>query len=214
MDCGILDDALEFVKKHFENSADGHDYYHSFRVYKTAVKLAEAENADINLTALCAVLHDVDDRKLSPDTYKNSDNARQFLLSHNVSIGETEKILGIISEISFRGTDCVVPKTVEGRCVQDADRLDAIGAVGIARAFCYGASRNRKMYDPKIKPVLNMNGEQYINNENSTTVNHFYEKLFLLKDMMNTDAAKKMAEKRDSFMHEFLDEFFDEINCK
>ncbi len=210
----IIGNALEFAKKFFEGSADGHDFYHTFRVYKTAVKIAEQENADVNLTAVCALLHDVDDRKLSPQTSEYFDNARGFLALQNISARETEKIIGIISEISFKGTDSLVPQTLEGKCVQDADRLDALGAVGIARAFCYGASRNRKMYDPEIKPVSDMNGEQYVNNENSTTVNHFYEKLFLLKDMMNTETAKKIACGRDKFMHDFLDEFFKEINCK
>lgn len=212
MNSEIINNALEFVKKHFESSADGHDFDHTLRVYKTAVKLAEKEKADINLTAVCALLHDVDDRKLSPQTSKNLDNARRFLKSQNVNKDETEKIIKIISEISFKGTDSVTPETAEGKCVQDADRLDAMGAVGIARAFCYGASKGRKIYDPEIKPVLNMSGEEYIKNENSTTVNHFYEKLFLLKDMMNTETAREIAKKRDSFMHEFLDEFFNEIN--
>lgn len=212
MNNDIIESALGFVKTYFEGEASGHDCFHTLRVYKTAVKLAEKENADVETVALAALLHDVDDRKLSPETCKSKDNARRFLLSQGVECEEIEKITKIIDEVSFKGTDSVVPETAEGKCVQDADRLDAMGAVGIARAFAYGASRGRKMYDPNVKPKISMNGEEYINNETSTTVNHFYEKLFLLKEMMNTEAAKEIAEERDSFMHKFIDEFLNEAS--
>lgn len=206
-----IENAIKFAEKIFEHEASGHDFFHTMRVYKTAVEIAEKEHADPTVTAISALLHDVDDRKLSPETCENKDNARRFLHAEGVDRETAEKIIEIISEISFKGTDSVVPQSVEGKCVQDADRLDAIGAIGIARAFAYGGSRGRKMYDPEIPPKLRMNSEEYFKNDDSTTVNHFYEKLFLLKDMMNTETAKEIAEQRDGFMHGFLDEFFAEI---
>lgn len=208
----IIENALNFTKNFFKNEASGHDYFHTLRVYKLAMNLAREENADEKITALSAILHDADDRKISPTTYENKDNARSFLISQNVNNDDIEKIIKIISEVSFKGTDSVVPSSIEGKCVQDADRLDALGAIGIARAFAFGGNRNREMYNPEIKPKENMNSEQYANNENSTTVNHFYEKLFLLKDMMNTETAKKIAMEREDFMHKFLEEFYREWN--
>lgn len=207
----LIENTVAFVYDFFKNEMSGHDAFHTLRVYKTAVKIAEAENADMLITALAALLHDVDDRKLSPETCENKDNARRFLKSQGVDTEIIERTVEIISEVSFKGSDSVAPSSLEGKCVQDADRLDAIGAIGIARAFAYGASRCRKMYDPEIQPKLNMSEEEYFKNSDSTTVNHFYEKLFLLKDMMNTESAREIAEHRDSYMHGFLDEFFKEI---
>jgi uncharacterized protein len=203
----IIDRAAAYVREKFENEYSGHDWFHTLRVFKTATRIAEAEGADLVTVQLAALLHDVDDRKLSPETYEDKANAREFLSENNVDAGKIEGICRIIGEISF--AEKCVPSTLEGKCVQDADRLDAIGAIGIARAFAYGGNHNRLMYHPDVKPNLNMSKEEYVNS-NSTTVNHFYEKLFKLTDMMNTDTAKAIAREREEYMRGFVDEFLNE----
>jgi uncharacterized protein len=203
----IIDRAAAYVRKKFENEYSGHDWFHTLRVFKTATRIAEAEGADLVTVQLAALLHDVDDRKLSPETYEDKANAREFLSENNVDSCKIEGICRIIGEISF--AENRVPSTLEGKCVQDADRLDAIGAIGIARAFAYGGNHNRLMYHPDVKPNLNMSKEEYVNSK-STTVNHFYEKLFKLTDMMNTDTAKAIAREREEYMRGFVDEFFNE----
>ena len=212
MDNLAIDKTIEYIKKFFKNDFSGHDYYHSLRVYRNAVKIAKAENADIHIVALAALLHDVDDYKLSPDTIASMKNACDFLRSINACDDEIDMICSIITQISFKGTDTVVSDTAEGRCVQDADRLDAIGAIGIARAFAYGGSHNRAIYDPVIPPKANMKGDEY-KNSNSTSINHFYEKLFLLEDLMGTETGKQMALKRTERMRSFVADFMSEWNC-
>lgn len=209
MDKTIINDAIQFVKKVFENDHSGHDYFHTLRVYKMATTLAERENANLTVVQLAALLHDVDDIKLSPETYAHKDRAVAFLRGHGVSEAMITLICDIIGEISFKGTDSVVPQTIEGKCVQDADRLDAIGAIGIARAFAYGGSHNRVIHDPDIKPAMHMNEDEYRSHV-STTLNHFYEKLFLLSDLMNTSSAKRIAEQRENYMKAYISEFLDE----
>ena len=205
----IIDQTLEYVKKVFENEYSGHDYFHTLRVFKMATRIAEKENADVETVQLAALLHDVDDFKLSPETYEEKTNAKNFLKDKQVPEETIAKICKIIGEISFVGTDSVVPQTLEGKCAQDVDRLDAIGAIGIARAFAYGGNHNRVMYDPDVKPQMNMSKEEYRNHK-STTVNHFYEKLFLLADMMNTQTAKEIAGERAQYMKAYIEEFMDE----
>ena len=209
MDKTIMNDALEFVRNTFRNDFSGHDYFHTLRVYKMATRIAEQENANLMIVQLGALLHDVDDIKLSPETHKNQDRAVLFLRGHDIPEETVKAICDMIREISFKGTDSVVPKTIEGKCVQDADRLDAIGAIGIARAFAYGGSHHRIIHDPEIKPTVNMNADQY-QGHLSTTINHFYEKLFQLKDLMNTDTAKRIAKQREAYMRTYISEFLDE----
>ena len=203
----VIDNCIEYVKDIFKNEYSGHDYFHTLRVYKMAKRIAVEEKANVEIVSLSALLHDVDDIKLSPNTHKNKDNARKFLLENNVK--EIDLICEIISEISYKGVETVPGKTLEAKIVQDADRLDALGAIGIARAFAYGGNHNRVMYDPDIKPHLNMNEEEYRSHV-STTINHFYEKLFNLKELMNTPSAKELAISRELYMKEYIKQFLEE----
>ncbi len=202
----------EFIKAVFSGDSSGHDFYHTVRVYKLATQIAEHEKADVKTVQLAALLHDVDDIKLSPDTYSEKKNAVSFMTAGNVDRKTVEAVCKIIDSVSFVGTDSVIPETVEGKCVQDADRLDAMGAIGIARTFAYGGSKGRAIYDPEIKPKTGMNKEEYRKNENSTSINHFYEKLLLLESMMNTSEGRRLAKRRMAVMQEFLDEFIAEWN--
>ena len=205
----LIENAIKYVKELFQNEYSGHDYFHTIRVYKIAKQIAIKENANIETVMISALLHDVDDIKLSPDTNKNKDNARKFLQDNKVEENIINLICDIISEISYKGIDSKPAKTLEGRIVQDADRLDALGAIGIARAFAYGGNHNRVMYDPDILPCLNMTELEY-RNHISTTVNHFYEKLFNLKSLMNTQTAKEIAISRENYMKDYLKTFINE----
>ena len=205
----LVQNATKFIKEIFQNDFSGHDFFHSMCVYRTAINIAEVEHADMAVVALAALLHDVDDRKLSPMTAEKKENAARFMRSQNVSESEIRQVCQIIDEVSFKGTDSVRPSTPEGKCVQDADRLDALGAIGIARTFAYGGSHNRAIYDPELPPRTAMNQAQYYSSK-STSLNHFYEKLFLLEGMMNTETGKAIARKRTQYMQQFVDEFLNE----
>ena len=205
----LIEKTLAYVEAFFSKEFSGHDYFHTFRVFKMATHIAQEEQADLEIVQLAALLHDVDDRKISPATTMQKNNARNFLKEHQVDDATVSQILDIIDQISYAGKDSVVPSTLEGKCVQDADRLDAIGAIGIARAFAYGGHHNRLMHHPKILPNMDMGKEEYYNHQ-STTINHFYEKLFLLTDMMNTHSAKQIAIARQAYMQEYIKEFMEE----
>lgn len=164
----MVNNALEYIKEIFSGDSSGHDYYHTVRVYRIATEIAKQEYADVNIVQLAALLHDVDDKKLSPETHATKKNAVDFMTANGVDADIINIVCKIIDEVSFAGTDSVVPSTIEGKCVQDADRLDAIGAIGIARTFAYGGSRGRKIYDPDIKPRIGMSKEEYEKNMNST----------------------------------------------
>lgn len=209
----VIRNALDYIKYIFQNDFSGHDYYHSLRVYRIAVAIATEEKADADIVALAALLHDVDDRKLSPQTAKDKVNAVNFMRSQNVPETVVSQVLTILDEVSFKGTDSVTPSTLEGKCVQDADRLDALGAIGIARTFAYGGSHQRPLYDPEVPPKLNMNQEAY-QKSNSSSLNHFYEKLFLLENMMNTPTGRRIARKRTQYMNDFVEEFLSEWDGK
>ena len=209
MENSIIGRALEYVKHVFENDYSGHDFFHTLRVYRTAGRIAEAEGADVETVRLAALLHDVDDRKLSPETCANKDKARAFLKENGVEDARIESICRMIAEVSF--SSGVIPDTLESKCVQDADRLDALGAVGIARTFAYGGSHQREMYNPDVPPKMNMTRAEYADSQ-STSINHFYEKLFLLKDLLNTETARQIAGRREAYMQEFVHEFIEEWN--
>lgn len=204
---GLIENAIKYAKEIFANDYSGHDYFHTIRVYRLAMKIAEAEKADMQIVQLAALLHDVDDRKLSPETHEKKENAVKFLKSNGLDETIIAQICKIIDDVSFAGTDSVVSDTIEGKCVQDADRLDAMGAIGIARTFAYGGSKGRNIYDPDVKPLIAISKEEYHQNRCQTSINHFYEKLLLLKDMMNTETAREIAEHRQIVMEEYLAEF-------
>lgn len=208
----MIKNTKDFVKEKLYGEGSGHDWFHIERVYNLAKFIGEKENADLFIVEMTALLHDIDDWKFSDGTETNTTVTENFLNSIDVSKDDINKIISIIKTMSFKGG--VVDSTqisIEGKVVQDADRLDAIGAIGIARTFAYGGSKERPIYDPSVAPINFESLEQVKNLENHT-VNHFYEKLLKLKDLMNTKTAKEIAKKRHEFMESFLDEFYSEWN--
>ncbi len=209
----LINDTIAFVKKELENAEGGHDWFHIERVYKNAVLIAKGENCDILIVQLGALLHDIADSKFHDgDETVGPKKARLFLESKNVSENTITHVVNIIENISFKGGhETKKFSSLELNIVQDADRLDAIGAIGVARTFNYGGFKNRAIYNPEIKPNLNMSKEEYKNSD-APTINHFYEKLLLLKDKMNTKTGKKIADQRHDFMELFLTQFYAEWN--
>ena len=207
----IIDNTILFVKQQLENAEGGHDWFHIERVYKNALLIAEGEDCDLTVVKLGALLHDIADSKFhGGDETVGPKTARTFLESQNVKEDIILHVIAIIENISFKGGNFEKKfNSKELEIVQDADRLDAIGAIGIARTFNYGGFKNRPLYNPNIQPNLNMNKDEYKNSE-SPTLNHFYEKLLLLKDKMNTETGKKIAQKRHDFMVTFLSQFYAE----
>ena len=209
----LINDTIAFVKKELENAEGGHDWFHIERVYKNAVLIANGENCDILIVQLGALLHDIADSKFHDgDETVGPKKARLFLESKNVSENTITHVVNIIENISFKGGhETKKFSSLELDIVQDADRLDAIGAIGVARTFNYGGFKNRAIYNPEIKPNLNMSKEEYKNSD-APTINHFYEKLLLLKDKMNTKTGKEIAAQRHDFMELFLNQFYAEWN--
>lgn len=210
-DLEIIECTSDFVKKTLSDAEGGHDWFHTLRVYKNALNIAKSEDADVVIVALGALLHDIADSKFyDGDETVGPKISREFLQEQNVSFSRIDAVVKIIENVSYRGGNKKSNyNSIELQIVQDADRLDAIGAIGIARTFNYGGFKNRKLYDPAIDPKMNMTAEEYKKSD-SPTINHFYEKLLLLKDKMNTKTALEIAEKRHIYMQEFLDQFYAE----
>jgi uncharacterized protein len=209
----VLKQTEEFVRKTLAGDSSGHDWWHIYRVRRLGVELGKAEGADLFIVELAALLHDLDDYKLVAHCdSEEPGRAREWLEQMRVSKEASDHICQIIKEISFKGgmVDSKMT-TLEGMVVQDADRLDAIGAIGIARAFAYGGARGRLMHDPEVPPVMYTSFEDYKKNS-GPTINHFYEKLLLLKDRMNTRTGKQIAATRHEFMEQFLRQFLNEWN--
>jgi len=209
----LIEHCIAFVKKELASGEKGHDWWHIERVWRTARLIAKSEPADLFVVELAALLHDIADAKFyGGDEEIGPEKAAAFLKSMNVDAVVAEHVVKIIRNISFKGGNHQPDfSSLELQVVQDADRLDALGAVGIARAFHYGGFKNRLLYDPGIKPNLNMTKEEYKSSD-APTINHFYEKLLLLKDRMNTPAGKALAIRRHEFMEQFLQEFKSEWN--
>lgn len=212
-DPDLINDTILFVKQKLTNAESGHDWFHIERVFKNALNIAKNEECNLLVVQLGALLHDIADSKFhNGDEFIGPKTAKNFLEKNHVNVEIINQVISIIENISFKGGN--FEKTfdsIELQIVQDADRLDAIGAIGIARTFNYGGFKNRQLYNPEILPNLKMTKEEYKKSE-SPTINHFYEKLLLLKDKMNTETGKKMAENRHVFMENFLNQFHQEWN--
>ena len=208
-----IEATCQYVQEQLAQAEGGHDWFHTERVWKTARRIAAEVPCDCLVVELAALLHDIADSKFhNGDEELGPRLAREFLTSLAQPQSVIEHVEQIIRHMSFKGGHSVAPfDSLEMRVVQDADRLDAIGAIGIARAFTFGGFKHRAMYDPAIPPNLNMTREQY-KQSNAPTINHFYEKLLLLKDRMHTDTARQLAEQRHQFMLQFLEQFYTEAH--
>jgi len=209
-----IDRTAEFVQTAQENAEGGHDWWHTYRVWQNAKTIAaHIPIADTGLVELAALLHDIADSKFhNGDEEIGAQTAAKFLAGLQLDKPLINEVCQIIRHMSFKGGKEIASySSVEMQIVQDADRLDALGAIGIARAFSYGGFKKRKMYDPNIPPDLTMDKETY-KKSNAPTINHFYEKLLLLKDLMNTAKGKQMAEERHSFLEVYLAQFYKEWN--
>lgn len=210
-----ISQTIAFVKEQLKNAEGGHDWFHIERVYKNSLLIAQNEKVDIFVVQLGALLHDIADSKFhNGNESVGPQIARQFLMEINVEGSIIDHVINIIKNISFAGGNGLQKfKSPELDVVQDADRLDALGAIGIARTFNYGGFKNRVLYDPSIPPNLNMSKEEYKASK-APTINHFYEKLLLLKDLMNTETGQKIALERHQFMEGFLEQFYAEWDGK
>lgn len=200
----------EYVRETMKEDSSGHDWWHIWRVRNLALKIAQQEGGNLFLIEMAALLHDLDDWKITSDA--NVSRTENWLRKLELQPETILKIHRIIDEVSFKGAGVeTVPSSLEAQIVQDADRLDAMGAIGIARTFAYGGTRERLIFHPDVKPENHADFEEYKNN-NGPTINHFYEKLLLLKGRLNTPTAKIMGDRRHRFMEIFLEEFFKEWN--
>ena len=209
----IIDTTIAYVKHELQHAEGGHDWFHIERVWRNSIAIAKHENVDTLVVQLGALLHDIADSKFhGGDEELGPAKASQFLRSIPVDEAVIQHVVAIIRNISFKGGNFQATfKSKELDVVQDADRLDALGAIGIARAFNYGGHKGRELYNPAIAPNLHMSKEEY-KHSNAPTLNHFYEKLLLLKDLMNTPTGKALAEQRHAFMQQYLQQFYAEWN--
>ncbi len=213
----VLDKTQDFVKEKLEGEGSGHDWWHIVRVVNNAKAIAKKEGGDLFVIELAALLHDIADWKFNNgDSSIGAEVTREWLSKFKVEHSKVEEVAYIVEFISFKGgTNVHAMRTLEGKVVQDADRLDAIGAIGIARAFAFGGSAGRSMYNPEISPMEYKSFESFHSSiTDNTTINHFYEKLLLLKERMNTKTGKKMAENRHEFMENYLEQFYTEWEGK
>jgi len=206
----IIQKTADFIKQEFGDDSSGHDWWHIYRVWKNAISICEREPADLFIVELAALLHDLDDWKFNESEDETPRRAQAWMKACLVDSQINQTVCEIIMHVSYKGAQVENKmNTLEGFIVQDADRLDAIGAIGIGRAFAYGGYKSRPMYDPETENQMHASFEQYKNSK-SATINHFYEKLLLLKDKMNTATAKKIAEQRHEIMLKFLEQFMNE----
>lgn len=205
----LLAEAEAFAREALAHDSSGHDFAHIERVRRVALVIAQAESADAFICELAALLHDVADYKIAGDEATGLARVRGWLEAHAADATTTAHVMQIIATMSFAGGQRPAMTTLEGQIVQDADRLDAIGAIGVARAFAFGGAKGRALYDPSQLPREQMSAEAY-RTQQAPTINHFYEKLLLLKDRLNTRYARQLAERRHQFMLAFLDQFYAE----
>ena len=205
----ILAAARAYVQEQLAGDSSGHDWWHIYRVTELAKRIAAAEGADPFVCELAALLHDIADEKLNPSAEAGLSKVRYWLLAHDVPADDRDHVLEIIETMSFKGGLNPPVRTPEARVVQDADRLDAIGAQGIARVFAYAGWKGHLVHDPNQQPRNELTAESYRSGKN-TAINHFYEKLLKLKDLMNTPTARRLAEDRHRFMEAYLEQFYQE----
>jgi uncharacterized protein len=210
----IIEEVKAEIKKQFEGEGTGHDWWHMVRVVNNALTIGRKENANLFLVELAAWLHDIGDHKFHKETDAQERLITQILDDIGLKKEIQKEILAIVASVSYKGAKVeTLPYTLEGQVVQDADRLDAIGAIGIARAFAYGGNKERLLYHPEQPPVMHNDFEAY-KNDKGHTINHFYEKLLLLKERMQTSTGKQMAEDRHVYMESFLSQFYNEWKGK
>ena len=205
----IISQTADMLKQKFSEESSGHDWWHIFRVWQNAITIGKKEDANLYVVELAALLHDVADYKFHDGDEKiGGEVSKQWMQEVGVDSETIEAVVDIVNNVSFKGgKNAKKMQSIEGQAVQDADRLDAIGAIGIARCFAYGGYKGNEMYNPDKEPNLNMSKEEY-KTQKGTQINHFYEKLLLLKDLMNTKTGKEMANARHDYMLNYLDEFY------
>lgn len=210
----IIQKTEQFIESEFRSEGSGHDWFHVDRVRKMALRIGEQEGCDLFIVEMAALLHDLDDWKLNKAESQNESKTNKWLDIIELEAEVALHILKITEEVSFKGAGIETPvQSIEAAVVQDADRLDAIGAIGIARTFTYGGHKSRLIHDPSISPVMHDDFQEY-KNSTAPTINHFYEKLLLLKDRMNTETARTIAEQRHQFMNDYLSQFHEEWEAR